>query len=1307
MNRIHTRLVSLITIVALLVDRGLAQGEPPTGPAEAASRSASESEEGSLEAVLLILEPDWSKSESAKEIEADLATALKDRPIADRLRKPRRDFDGYMGMDEEDASGDSPYRLARFGPRILFPDHSASIYGPDDFDALMAWLQKHKLVKLVRKGEALRIAPFPGAPEQVDPLRSAFSFGGDVIPIPPSNRPAKPEDVFVERKARWVSRFSRAGNRVSGDRFLSHVEERRGSAISAETAATAAIRKRITFDLPDDRVVVVSWFPPGEPFDKPWRDYARKQGIEAVVLIRDPATRLSSLDEPDSKLTPELRIAEGFLPVAASPDLQASEVVRASSADSQPLAGESVKRDPALPDGIRSIPDRNAREVVEAYVAAALAGKVADAAALATAGTAAESKEQIEEFRKTLGGTKPVVIADVLADDKQNEALAVSGQVKLAEPDPDGQDTGRLVFLLNRSSGKWSISDIDLESRTNADKEIQAFKKKHPNATEIPSGRISIELRIAPDTPQESIVDIVQKLQGLKIHSVTLFASEPQTTGILAVIKAPQNVPYQEVTEIIASLGETGVQKIAFAAPAEREPAKDDGAPEASKAGKSSGELTVFYFKHADAQSAFTILSQLFRDFTVGPDGLFESMAVDPRLNAILVRGGSQEELSELETVVKQLDQPHPGQPIDPYSAEAPPTTLAEELMSAQSQLTKLGDKYKQLEQQAARLAEQHRHLSTKATRTPGDAEALKQQLAGVVKQAFVARQQLQRAELAQFRQRLSRIEQQIATRDRIEDKIIDRRVEELLNPDVRWELDRETTAARSRAAPTSAKDSATGGAAVTQSLSPAVVTQSGDYSPLAEDPGLMASEMLAQVSFRAPQGTQVTCQPVGADESVIQLPAEFDVSTGTTLPFRLSDIPNHAGLELAGTIEIAPISAQAKTYLQHNAIPIAVTNEDLDQAASGNLVTKVIYLPRPEDQELAVVGTESVVSTRLDPGVNPVTAAERRGHVLAILRLGNRVRLNRDTRVHSAYAPETVRLLETQLNSLLQTLSKTHPKVRALESQLLAARGYLSESMTAPSYILRSASEFERKLSEAEAGLKHVMQLEKKGYAAADAVESSRRQLTVMRGEYAAQLRLLELELQQAESTADAATKGYERLRPLYRSSTTPELVDAGREADIARLRAERLKTLLELYRKVDLTDQPHLKPVDEEDRTESLELENPAKLIWDMLGVKLRPLSRDSLSNTRYRGGMQVTEIRKGEPAAKATLRVDDILVGIHHWETKSLQDIHFALNHSDVQPTAQSPKEVKAYVLRGAETLFAVLSLRAPEKQQAEAD
>src|SRR5437870_1737170 len=97
------------------------------------------------------------------------------------------------------------------------------------------------------------------------------------------------------------------------------------------------------------------------------------------------------------------------------------------------------------------------------------------------------------------------------------------------------------------------------------------------------------------------------------------------------------------------------------------------------------------------------------------------------------------------------------------------------------------------------------------------------------------------------------------------------------------------------------------------------------------------------------------------------------------------------AGGELYPTLEIAPSLPRTEAYLAHNAIPLAFTEEDFDQVMSGNFVTKVIYLPDPEFQELALAGIDTLVSTRLDPGVDPIVEADRRGAILAIVRMGNK----------------------------------------------------------------------------------------------------------------------------------------------------------------------------------------------------------------------------------------------------------------------------------------------------------------------------
>jgi hypothetical protein len=104
----------------------------------------------------------------------------------------------------------------------------------------------------------------------------------------------------------------------------------------------------------------------------------------------------------------------------------------------------------------------------------------------------------------------------------------------------------------------------------------------------------------------------------------------------------------------------------------------------------------------------------------------------------------------------------------------------------------------------------------------------------------------------------------------------------------------------------------------------------------------------------------------------------------------KLSDIPNRPGVELYPTLEVVPAKAKTCTFLAHSAVPVAFTEEDFDQVAAGNFVVKVIYLPDPQFQDLAATGPDEVVSSRLEPGVDPIVEAKRRGCILLVVRLGN-----------------------------------------------------------------------------------------------------------------------------------------------------------------------------------------------------------------------------------------------------------------------------------------------------------------------------
>src|SRR5206468_5913948 len=75
---------------------------------------------------------------------------------------------------------------------------------------------------------------------------------------------------------------------------------------------------------------------------------------------------------------------------------------------------------------------------------------------------------------------------------------------------------------------------------------------------------------------------------------------------------------------------------------------------------------------------------------------------------------------------------------------------------------------------------------------------------------------------------------------------------------------------------------------------------------------------------------------------------------------------------------------------LAHSAVPVEFTNEDFKQIAEGNYVIKVIYLPDPQFQDVAGTGTDEILSTRLEPGADPIQEALRRGSILLVIRMGN-----------------------------------------------------------------------------------------------------------------------------------------------------------------------------------------------------------------------------------------------------------------------------------------------------------------------------
>lgn len=96
-----------------------------------------------------------------------------------------------------------------------------------------------------------------------------------------------------------------------------------------------------------------------------------------------------------------------------------------------------------------------------------------------------------------------------------------------------------------------------------------------------------------------------------------------------------------------------------------------------------------------------------------------------------------------------------------------------------------------------------------------------------------------------------------------------------------------------------------------------------------------------------------------------------------------------------------------------------------------------------------------------------------------------------------------------------------------------------------------------------------------------------------------------------------------------------------------------------------------------------------------WELVGVELKPIATDDFRKTyqtRYRGGLVVSAVRPNSPAASQGIVAGDVLVGMHIWETVTLENVSYILKRPDF--AGLSP--VKFFILRGNETLYGYLPI-----------
>jgi hypothetical protein len=145
-------------------------------------------------------------------------------------------------------------------------------------------------------------------------------------------------------------------------------------------------------------------------------------------------------------------------------------------------------------------------------------------------------------------------------------------------------------------------------------------------------------------------------------------------------------------------------------------------------------------------------------------------------------------------------------------------------------------------------------------------------------------------------------------------------------------------------------------------------------------------------IEIKAPKGVQVNFAEGGQFAPDIPSPARVAVLVGPVYRVRLTGIPGDEELELFPTIEVIDRTCPPAEREHRFPIPIEIDEQDLADAAKGELVVRVVYV---EDNEIAEpVDTSKLPQRVLDvrPDQNALRTADSLGRPVAILRMGSRV---------------------------------------------------------------------------------------------------------------------------------------------------------------------------------------------------------------------------------------------------------------------------------------------------------------------------
>lgn len=150
-------------------------------------------------------------------------------------------------------------------------------------------------------------------------------------------------------------------------------------------------------------------------------------------------------------------------------------------------------------------------------------------------------------------------------------------------------------------------------------------------------------------------------------------------------------------------------------------------------------------------------------------------------------------------------------------------------------------------------------------------------------------------------------------------------------------------------------------------------------------------------VQVRVPQGTRTALAVDGQFTEPTEGNALVGLLVGSVYRLRVTDIPHQPGVEVFPTIELIDRLYPPPGMALRFPIPIELTEEELQLAAQGAFITRVIYVEDPL-QALPVREKEGHTQwIEVPHGDDPLVTADRLGRPIAILRLGARYPIEMD----------------------------------------------------------------------------------------------------------------------------------------------------------------------------------------------------------------------------------------------------------------------------------------------------------------------